>query len=184
MWLVSYVTYVDKISQVSSTRQSISLFLDVPTLKFRIIINHFAAQPTRYNSPDCPYNKNLVAFTLPTISKNKGNQTKKFVQWIEYFILRNYRVGNIHDFRDQRILRTCRSCTIKLCQYKVAKVILSGKKAFKVAEVILFQELVDVEWWKMKILIIQKYIKFFILNSKPTNSNCNCLLTKICCANF
>ena len=134
--------------------------------------------------PTARTTKNKLPSPYPLSQKIKAIRQKKFVQWIECFILRNYRVGNIHDFRDQRILRTCRSCTIKLCEYKVAKVILSGKKVFKVAEVILFQDLVDVEWWKMKILIIQKYIKFFILNSKPTNSNCNCLLTKICCANF
>ena len=38
MWSVSYVTYVDMISQVSLTRLAIFLFLDVPTLKLRMII--------------------------------------------------------------------------------------------------------------------------------------------------
>ena len=38
MWSVSYVFCVDIIIQVSLTRLSVFLFLDVPTLKLRIII--------------------------------------------------------------------------------------------------------------------------------------------------
>ena len=52
MWLVLYVTCV--IAQVSLTRWSIFLVLDMPTLKLKI----FADKPTRNNSPDCAYNKN------------------------------------------------------------------------------------------------------------------------------
>ena len=38
MWVISYVTRVDTIAQVSLTPWSIFLFLDVSTLKLRIII--------------------------------------------------------------------------------------------------------------------------------------------------
>ena len=38
MWLISYVTCVDIIAQVSLTPRSILLFLDVSTLEFWIII--------------------------------------------------------------------------------------------------------------------------------------------------
>ena len=38
MWLVSYVTYIDQIAQVSLTRWSAFLFLDVLILKPRIDI--------------------------------------------------------------------------------------------------------------------------------------------------
>ena len=38
MWVISYVTCVDTIAQVSLTPWSIFLFLDVSTLKLRIII--------------------------------------------------------------------------------------------------------------------------------------------------
>ena len=38
MWLISYITCVDIIAQVSLTPWLIFLFLDVPTLKLRIII--------------------------------------------------------------------------------------------------------------------------------------------------
>ena len=39
MWSVPYVTWIDIIAQVSLTRWSVFLFLDVPTLKLKIIIN-------------------------------------------------------------------------------------------------------------------------------------------------
>ena len=39
MWSVSYVTYIDIKAQVSLTWWSVFLFLDVPTLKLKIIIN-------------------------------------------------------------------------------------------------------------------------------------------------
>ena len=38
MWLVSFVTCIEIIAQVSLTRWSIILLLDVPTLKLKIII--------------------------------------------------------------------------------------------------------------------------------------------------
>ena len=38
MWSVSYVTCIDHIAQVSLSRSSIFLFLDLLTLKLRIII--------------------------------------------------------------------------------------------------------------------------------------------------
>ena len=38
MWSNSYVTFVDILAQVSLTPWSIFLFLDMPTLKLRIII--------------------------------------------------------------------------------------------------------------------------------------------------
>ena len=38
MWSVSYVIWVDMIEQVSLTRLSIFLFLEMLTLKFRVII--------------------------------------------------------------------------------------------------------------------------------------------------
>ena len=43
MWSVSYVTYIDIKAQVSLTRWSVFLFLDVPTLKLQIIINILSA---------------------------------------------------------------------------------------------------------------------------------------------
>ena len=39
MWSVSYVIYTDIVAQVSLTRWSVFLFLDMPTLKLKIIIN-------------------------------------------------------------------------------------------------------------------------------------------------
>ena len=39
MWSVPYVIYTDIVAQVSLTRWSVSLFLDMPTLKLKIIIN-------------------------------------------------------------------------------------------------------------------------------------------------
>ena len=39
MWSVPYVIYTDIIAQVSLTRWSVFLFLDMPTLKLKIIIN-------------------------------------------------------------------------------------------------------------------------------------------------
>ena len=41
--------------QVSLSQWSIFLFLDVPTLKLRII----SIILTKYNSPDCPYNNKI-----------------------------------------------------------------------------------------------------------------------------
>ena len=38
MWLVSYVTCIDIIAHVPSTQWSVFLFLDLPTLKLKIII--------------------------------------------------------------------------------------------------------------------------------------------------
>ena len=45
MWLVSYVTCIDHIAQVSLSRSSIFLFLDLLTLKLRIIILLQTDQP-------------------------------------------------------------------------------------------------------------------------------------------
>ena len=39
MWSVPYVIYTDIVAQVSLTRWSVFLFLDMPTLKLKIIIN-------------------------------------------------------------------------------------------------------------------------------------------------
>ena len=39
MWSVSYVIYTDIVAQVSLTRWSVFLFLDMPTLKLKVIIN-------------------------------------------------------------------------------------------------------------------------------------------------
>ena len=36
----------------------------------------------------------------------------------------------------------------------------------------LFQDFLDDEWLKIKVLLIQKHMKFFILSSKPTKSHC------------
>ena len=39
MWSVPYVIYTDIVAQVSLTRWSVFLFLDMPTQKLKIIIN-------------------------------------------------------------------------------------------------------------------------------------------------
>ena len=39
MWSVPYVIYTDIVAQVSLTRWSVFLFLDMPTLKLKVIIN-------------------------------------------------------------------------------------------------------------------------------------------------
>ena len=64
MWSVSYVTYVDIISQVSLTWSSVFLFFDLPTLKpsmlkLRIIINILLTDrpniilPTAHTTKSC-----------------------------------------------------------------------------------------------------------------------------------
>ena len=59
MWSVSYVTCADIIAKASLTRWWRFLFLDVPTLKLRIVIILANTWPHQNNSPDSLNNKKL-----------------------------------------------------------------------------------------------------------------------------
>ena len=58
MWSVSYVTCIDILAQVSLTRWSVFLFLDVQTLKLKIIINISPIDQPEIILPTAPTTKN------------------------------------------------------------------------------------------------------------------------------
>ena len=63
MWSVSYITCIDLTDQVSLTRRS-SFFLDVLTLKLRIIIILLPTDRPETILPVARTTKHYVAFTL------------------------------------------------------------------------------------------------------------------------
>ena len=58
MWSVSYVTCINILAQVTLTRWSVFLFLDVQTLKLNIIINILPIDQPEIILPTAPTIKN------------------------------------------------------------------------------------------------------------------------------
>ena len=141
MWSVSYVTYVDIISQVSLTRSSIFLFFDLPTLKpsmvkLRIIINILLTDrpdiilPTAHTTKSClrlrrnEYEQALYQMKIVFKYMQKDHPTKTLL----ILISQKAYIQKIKNYK--KLIFPLGISSVNVTKSAVSKEILNGKLHF------------------------------------------------------
>ena len=141
MWSVSYVTYVDIISQVSLTRSSIFLFFDLPTLKpsmvkLRIIINILLTDrpdiilPTAHTTKSClrlrrnEYEQALYQMKIVFKYMQKDRPTKTLL----ILISQKAYIQKIKNYK--KLIFPLGISSVNVTKSAVSKEILNGKLHF------------------------------------------------------
>ena len=106
-----------QIAQISLTRWSVFLFLDVSTVKLKIY--YFADRPTRNNFPDCPYRKKSSCFRL-TCNLVKLCRGKILLGLISFWV--THKVAHNGWIFQEMVLKNRKYKILKIAEVHYAKI--------------------------------------------------------------